>query len=59
MAPKAKAHALGKTHPKGKAKAKVKAKAEINRHHNTVGLCNSLLSRLAEVKRLDGDRLRH
>ena len=36
-----------------------RAVAEINRHHNTAGLCNSLLSRLAEVKRLDGDRLAH
>ena len=32
---------------------------EINRRHNTAGLCDSLLSRLAELKRLDGDRLAH
>ena len=32
---------------------------EINRRHNTAGLCDSLLPRLAELKRLDGDRLAH
>ena len=36
-----------------------RAVAEINRHHNTAGLCNSLLSRLADLKLLGGDRLAH
>ena len=33
--------------------------AEINRHHNTAGLCDSLLARLADLKLLGGDRLAH
>ena len=33
--------------------------AEINRSHNVAGLCDRVLSRLAELKRLDGDRLAH
>ena len=36
-----------------------RAVAEINRNHNTTGLCDRLLSRMAELKRLDGDRLAH
>ena len=36
-----------------------RAVAEINLHHSAVGLCDSLLSHLAELKRLDGDRLAH